>query len=267
MSVALTLFGCATTKVQKTAPAKSVEPAEKLVAEVKQQPEVGNEYFKSLKEDGLLAPIPGMNILMLRFEVTQQWYELFMGENPSEHKGGDTYPVEMVSWYDAIYFCNKFSKGFGLTPVYSVNGTTDVTQWGYVPHRRNIIEGEVVWNKNANGFRLPTLEEWEYAARGGQNYKYAGSDNLAEVAWYEDNSGDKTHSVAQKKLNGYGLYDMSGNVSEWVWDVKWNLSNFRYTCGGRYRSGGYLCEVSYRYDNPAIDQSGDLGFRIVCPLQ
>jgi len=124
-----------------------------------------------------------------------------MGENPSYFKGANR-PVERVSWYDAVKFCNKLSQMEGLDQCYTINGS------------------DVSWsNRSCNGWRLPTEAEWEYAARGGQSYKYAGSNNVDEVAWYdEDFSSGSTHPVGQKKPNGFGLYDMSGNVYEWVWD-------------------------------------------------
>ena len=175
---------------------------------------------------------------------------------------GDNNPVENVSWYDAIYFCNKLSKIKGLDPVYSVNGKTDVTEWDYIPHERNSIYGNVEQNLNANGYRLPTVEEWQYAAKGGQDFKYAGSDSLDEVGWYSSNSGETPHPVAQKKPNGYGLYDMSGNVWEWCWDSYGD--HYRYDLGGCCNSSADYCEVGSRGYNYANDQDDDLGFRIVC---
>ena len=92
------------------------------------------------------------------------------------------------------------------------------------------IDGEdVQWNKECKGWRLPTEAEWAYAARGGENYKYSGSDNAEEVAWYTENTIPQTHHVGQLKANGFGLYDMSGNVEESVWDRYGAYSKFSQT--------------------------------------
>ena len=138
-----------------------------------------------------------------KYEVTQALYESVMGNNPSEFRGGDL-PVESVTWYDAIEFCNKLSEREGLQPAYKVNGKN------------------VEWNRNADGYRLPTEAEWEYAAKGGNgspgNYRYAGSNDADSVAWHEDNCRKHTLPVGKKAPNDLGIYDMSGNVSEWCWD-------------------------------------------------
>jgi formylglycine-generating enzyme required for sulfatase activity len=136
------------------------------------------------------------------------------------------HPVRNVSWYDVVKWSNAKSQMEGLVPVYSVNGTTYKTG-SFVPTH----------NSTANGYRLPGEAEWEWAARGGilsKGYSYSGGNNLAEVGWYRGNSegalvdlsstlanskaGTGTWPVAQKKPNELGLFDMSGNISEWCWD-------------------------------------------------
>jgi formylglycine-generating enzyme required for sulfatase activity len=182
-------------------------------------------------------------------------------------------PVESVSWYDAVYFCNKLSMLMGLAPAYSVNGQTDPAKWNYRPHNDDYISSEVICDYSASGFRLPTEGEWEMAARGGVaggwNYEYAGSDRIDDVAWYQKNTNwgnDGTHEVGKKKPNALGLYDMSGNVWEWVWETDPDILAYRYYRGGSYYRGADYCEVSFRDSLSANCRSDGVGFRLLRPL-
>ena len=213
-----------------------------------------------------------------KHEVTQDLYMAVMGANPSNFKNNpasgevqEKRPVENVSWYDAVYFCNKLSMLMGLTPAYSVDGQTDPAKWNYRPHTEDYISSEVICNFSANGFRLPTEGEWEMAARGGVaggwNYKYAGSDRIEDVAWYYYNSNDKTHEVGKKKPNALGLYDMSGNVWEWCDNLYSSSSSNRVSRGGGYNYYDYRCTVSDRDNDYPYNRYGILGFRVVRSAQ
>ena len=219
-----------------------------------------------------MVKIPGKNFEMLRTEVTQELYESVMGENPSWfcrdnkeldkdvlkklNKSTSDYPVEQISWYDAIYFCNKLSEKKGLCPVYAVDGETNVLKWDYNPHNEDEIDGKITQDIFADGYRLPTFDECLYAAEGGENYMYSGSDDIDKVAWYDGNSNGVTHPVAQKKSNGYGLYDMNGNVWEWCWDTYGY--NDRFVYGGSWY---YYCQ--FRTVELLWWKAGSYGFRIV----
>ncbi|MDD6962105.1 MAG: SUMF1/EgtB/PvdO family nonheme iron enzyme [Treponema succinifaciens] len=223
---------------------------------------LGKENYKASE---LMIAVPGQNFSILATEVTQELYETVMGENPSEFKGEKNLPVENVSWVDAVAFCNELSVKEGLKPCYSYKENTNAAQWG-LDNNEMSDWSENKWkkfNKNfacdttADGYRLPTVAEWLWAAMGGQVFKCSGSDNLDEVGWYYKNSEEKTHPVVQKKPNGYGLYDMSGNVWEWCgdldeyfWDFDPDYSNVRYNCGGGWSSNANIT-------------SNNLGFRIV----
>lgn len=177
--------------------------------------------------------------------VTQELWKSVMGNNPSNWKG-DNLPVEKVSWVDAQEFIKK------------LNGVTGRT------------------------FRLPTEAEWEYAARGGKNskgYKYSGSNSIDEVAWYDGNSGGRTHPVKEKKANELGLYDMCGNVREWCNDWYGKYSSYAQTNpqghvevsrrvlrGGDWSHIAGCCRVSYRGCLTPMDRNNRVGFRLVmCP--
>lgn len=199
-----------------------------------------------------------------KYPVTQEEWCRIMGDNPS-YFSGSMRPVERVTWYDAVEFCNKLSELSGLKCAYEMSNVE--RKYDEDTAYSHIIKATVEWNKDANGFRLPTCDEWEFAARGGNEscgYKYAGSDDLDEVGWYDENSNEETHAVGQKKSNELGIFDMSGNVDEWCWDVNPYYSNLRCYLGGSYNFYGYYCRVGNRYYSYAYNQYYNIGFRIVC---
>lgn len=196
---------------------------------------------------------------MSPYEVTQKEWQELMSDNPSKFSG-DHLPVENVSWYEAVKFCNQKSRKEGLTPCYKIEGK------------------EVTCDFAANGYRLPTEAEWEYAARGGSKEQpalYSGSDRPAQVAWYKDNTDGSTHPVGKKRPNELGLYDMSGNVYEWTWTRYHKYPNepqtnpvgpdrggHRMFRGGSWFSVADNLRVSFRNRDGHDFKSDYVGFRI-----
>ena len=236
-------------------------------------------------------PVHGVTIskgyFMGRYEVTQQLYLEVMkewgGTEPSSTYGeGDDYPAYYVSWYDAVVYCNRRSIAEDLTPCYAIGNETDPDEWGTVPTSSD-DPWEVTCNWEANGYRLPTEAEWEYAARAGDattNARtWSGTDTetkLEEYAWYSKNSGSGTHQVGKKEPNAWGLYDMSGNVWEWCWDWYGNYSDEsvsdphggssganRVCRGGGWRNSAESCTVSRRSSSDPNNHNDLSGFRVV----
>jgi formylglycine-generating enzyme required for sulfatase activity len=218
-----------------------------------------------------------------KYEVTQASYQAVMWANPSYFSGNPNRPVERVSWFKAIEYCNRGSMQEGLTPCYTYNDGTDhgtnPDNWPSGWNTNNNNHTNVSCNWTANGYRLPTEMEWMFAAKGGnqsQGYYYSGSNTIGYVAWYYDNSSSRTWDVGLKDPNELGTFDMSGNVLEWCWDIRGtypsgNQSNptgpasgsNRVLRGGSWRSNANYCTVSYRSYGSATGSNGTIGFRVV----
>jgi len=220
-----------------------------------------------------------------KYEVTQkEWYEV-MGMTIRQQRDmvdssrslcgeGDNYPMYFVNWYEAVEYCNRRSIKEGLTPAYRGSGDNITCDW------------------DANGYRLPTEAEWEYAARGGNgspgNYTYAGSNNVDAVAWYSGNNGSRGSAdygakpVGKKAANGLGLHDMSGNILEWCWDWYAGYPNrsetdprgwvnppatviYRVMRGGSWYTSASDARATGRWHRIPSDTDSTFGFRVVRP--
>lgn len=211
----------------------------------------------------MMVPIPGGDIAMRddrtstswrvdvspfllgRHPVTVSHYDGVEGEAPS-HVDIDSHPAVNVSWYDAISFCNRLSRQAGFDPCYE---TSD--------------DGEHVdcdWE--ANGYRLPTEAEWQYACKAGTaGYRYG---DLDRIGWYEGNSGGRIRAVGKKAANPWGLYDMLGNVWEWCWDVydPEVYGPYRVFRGGGWADEARSCGATCRRRSHPTFRIDDLGFRL-----
>ena len=252
--------------------------------------------FKNTKSNYYDKAVVVSDFYIGKYDVTQKEWQAVMGSNPSKFIG-DNLPVEMVSWYDAIEYCNQRSLQEGLKPYYTINKSEQDPdnhpdpKFGYL----DTIRWTVTINRGANGYRLPTEAEWEYAASGGQSsksYTYSGSDSIDDVAWYWRNAGDKNLSgawswpaiernhdrpkpVGGKQPNELGLYDMSGNVREWCWDWSGDLPDHvadpqgspsgygRVWKGGGWIGADFTATSAFRGSLAANGAGPDQGFRVV----
>jgi formylglycine-generating enzyme required for sulfatase activity len=221
-------------------------------------------------DEGPQRQVTVSGFYMGKYQVTQAEYQEVMGANPSKFKG-DNLPVENVSWYDAVEYCNRRSQKEGLTPAYSGKGD------------------DVAWDRNANGYRLPTEAEWEYACRAGTTTLFSTGDNISTSQAnydgrypYNNNAkGEyrkKTTAVGSFEPNPWGLYDMHGNVWEWCWDwygkypseawidpVGASSGSYRVSRGGGWIYFAQFVRSARRGNDDPSDRDYALGFRLVLP--
>jgi hypothetical protein len=227
-----------------------------------------------------------------KFEVTQELYKAVMGINPSyyskdpsEGEIQDKRPVEFVSWYDAVYFCNVLTTltmgedecCYTITDIVRKNDNQEAQKNKFIKEKPTFItfikSANVIIDHNKKGFRLPTKDEWIYAAKGGhksKKSKYAGSNNLQEVGWVKYNSNKTHHQVGLLKPNKLGIYDMTGNVKEFCEDLAFYTNTKNQVFPRRIEIGGNMFSdkdqalLTYFEAGLEYPGNGGQGFRIIC---
>ncbi|MEU5538663.1 SUMF1/EgtB/PvdO family nonheme iron enzyme [Streptomyces sp. NPDC020362] len=181
--------------------------------------------------------------------VTQALYAQVTGGRPSAAEG-ERLPVEGVSWWDAVRFCNAVSQRDGLTPAYRFGAGAE----------------DIAWESSADGYRLPTEAEWEHACRAGTAGPRYGP--LDEIAWHRGNSAERIRDVGGKRPNPWGLHDMLGNVWEWCWDIydAEVYGSYRVLRGGGWFDEHWSCRASVRRRSHPTFRVDDVGFRLARSL-
>lgn len=242
---------------------------------------MGDEFGDGNKDNGSNdeRPVHAVTVnsfWIAQYEVTQKEWMAVMGTNPSIFVGDDL-PVEMISWYDCVEYCNRRSVREGLTPCYVIGKNPDPDN----TNQYDTLKWTVATDPAGDGYRLPTEEEWEFAARGGlksNKTRYSGSNDINEVAEYFDNNNLSTKPVGSRKPNELNLFDMSGNLWEWCFDSyerypgnndpdpnKHYSPNYRVLRGGAWNYEAEYCRVSNRTGHGCSLRSDHYGLRLARP--